>query len=213
MRGGSYPHGRTRGSWFPRLAGIGAVVLLATAAVIVYLTRAHPPAPRAHVVRLPSRVIGTQAVAIVEPGPGTGGGHGPAMLLTSPSGPVFVPMATATSTPSYPLWNADQMAGGGYVLIFSPSGRCLAAPASRRADAVTMSRCNLSASQRWYRVFRGNDSRGRGYWQLRSAADGKCLQAGIPYPAGLEGETAVRVGPCSSASLPWNQLISFWSSY
>jgi hypothetical protein len=167
---------RVRGSWIPRLVGIGFVILLACAGVAAYLIAGGPPATKTASV-LPTRVIGTQAVSIVFAGLPSqpGGSRVPEMLLTSHSDPIFT-----ADGPSGAEWTADQMAGGTYVFIYLPDGLCLASVASRSrpAPALVLARCNLKTSQRWLRQHQTVGASGVGYWQLRNLADGRCLTAG-----------------------------------
>src|SRR5258707_422663 len=67
MRGKRSARSRSRGSWAPRLVGTGFALLLAVAGVAAYLIvgRAHG---RKDTSVLPTRVVSTQAVGIVNTG-------------------------------------------------------------------------------------------------------------------------------------------------
>src|SRR5258708_14097146 len=72
--GGPY---RTKGSWVPRLAGVGAVTVLALAGLVVYLATTHhqhqATQKRNGRVALSFRVLKAQNVGIVDFGPADDG--------------------------------------------------------------------------------------------------------------------------------------------
>jgi hypothetical protein len=183
---------RTRGSWAARLTGIGLAILLAGAALAAYLTLGnhHSDAPA-----LPTRVLGTQAVGLVNPGPPPRAGENPApqAFLASRSDLSFAPAGPAAAD-----WTADQMAGGTYIFIYLPNGLCLA---SARASAVALAHCNLEAGQRWVRLHLVSVG-GVDYSQLRNLASGRCLTA---------AQSGARLDQCQ-ASPGWNQLVAFMAA-
>jgi hypothetical protein len=103
-------------------------------------------------------------------------------------------------------WQADQMTDHSYVLVYVPSGKCLAAPAT---DQAQLQSCDLQLGQRWSHPYLGKDPSNRDYWQLRSMATGQCLAA---VGGNWANGAATSMQPCSK-SLPWQQLIAFWSAY
>src|SRR5260221_6067863 len=102
MRGKRSARSRSRGSWAPRLVGTGFALLLAVAGVAAYLIvgRAHG---RKDTSQLPTRVVSTQAVGIVNTGPASQ--TAPETIRASHSGLVF-----ALDGPVGAPWTADQMA-------------------------------------------------------------------------------------------------------
>ena len=87
----------------------------------MYLVVGEPrPARRA---ALPTRVLGTQAIGLVNPGPPpqAGASADPQTFLASRSDLSFVTAEQAGAD-----WTADQMAGGTYIFIYLPNGLCLA---------------------------------------------------------------------------------------
>lgn len=211
MRGESGGRARLRSSRAARLSGAGLAVLLAAAGVTAYLF-VDPPGGTPD-VPLPTQVLSTQPVGLVNPGPAgpadpaaTGpasaipGAKGTAAaagsLLAAGSGLTF-----STSAQSDAEWTADQMAGGTYIFIYlANGGLCLASPAS--PGPAVLERCNLAASQRWRRQHPTAGAGGTDYWQLRSTANSLCLTAGA-----LTG-AAAQLEPCQ-APPGWGQLISF----
>jgi Ricin-type beta-trefoil lectin domain-like len=198
MRGKRDARSRTRGSWAARLTGIGLAILLAGAGLAVYLVVGN------HAARapgLPTHVLGTQAVALVNPGPTppAGASASPETFLASRSDLSFTAAGQAGAD-----WTADQMAGGTYIFIYLPDGSCLTAA---RSSAVTLARCNLGASQRWVRQHLVS-SGGLDYWQLRSLSRGRCLTAAAGNAAGTPAQSAARLDPCL-AHPDWSQLVAF----
>ncbi len=106
-------------------------------------------------------------------------------------------------------WQADQMIGVGFVLLFSPNGRCLTAVGRGGQATAHLAPCDAGLDQRWYHPFQGTDSQGRDYWELRSASDGRCLGLGN---ASSGGSVVAELQKCA-AGKPWPQLIMFWSAY
>lgn len=106
-------------------------------------------------------------------------------------------------------WQADEMGGGGFVLLFSPTGRCLTAAGSGSDASAQLASCDTGLDQRWYHPFEGTDSHGRDYWVLRSASTGRCLGLGT---ASAGGSVVAELQKCG-AGKPWGQLLMFWSAY
>ena len=161
---------------------------------------------------LSTKVTSEQSVGLANLGPhGQAGTAGSAatLLYSSAGGLVFTPSSGGENVPSGQQWQADQMGGGGLVLLFTPGGTCLTAVGTGQQASAQLERCDSRVNQRWYHPFQGTDAGGRDYWQLRSAANGRCLAAS---GSALEGLSAAAMQPCSAAR-PWQQLIMFWSAY
>jgi hypothetical protein len=181
--------------------GTGFAILLAVAGVAAYLIVGGTH-DRKDASVLPTRVVGTQAVSIANTGPASASGttSAPETLVARPSDLVF-----AVNGPAGPQWTSDQMAGGTYILIYLPDGRCLATGGSSRGPTVLLERCNLQPNQRWLRQHPNVGANGLDYWQLRNMADGRCLAAGGPVRA---GQSAALLQPCA-ASPGWRQQVAF----
>jgi hypothetical protein len=191
--------GRTRGSWTPRLAGIGAAVLVASGGVAAYLVASPAHAAR-RTEQLPTRVASVQTVGIVaQP-------NGRARLLR-PAGAGLrwgAMPAGASQSQGDPQWTADTMAGGTMVFIYVPSGQCLASVPRRHGPLLALRRCDLDAAQRWQELGGARASQ-RQSAQYRNLASRRCLMAG---GTGRPASPAV-LAPCAT-SAPGSQLISFW---
>ena len=200
MPGKRNARSRVRGSWAARLTGAGFAILLAAVGVTVYLLVGGASADNSSSV-LPTRVLGTQAIGLVA-SPAPSGGSSPAAetLLASGTSLSFSAVGQAGAD-----WTADQMAGGTYIFIYIPDGRCLGLS---RAPAVALQRCNLQASQRWSRGDAVIGTNGLNYWPLRNLADGRCLTAAsVTGKAGTAG-SAARLERCQP-SPGARQLIAF----
>jgi len=192
-------------------------VLLAGSAATVYALAGHQPAAK-HADRLSARVASVQTVGLATPGPaggpgGTASDEDPELLLAAPHGLMFRAVRPADLPGGYPEWTADQMVGGGYIFIYIQTGRCLASGAG---PVATLQRCDLSERQRWSREYYSTDSSGQQYWQLRNAADRRCLTAGArsatAAAAGSAAGSAAQLQRCGTGA-SWRQLIAFWSGY
>ena len=190
--------GRTRGSWTPRLAGIGAVVLVASGGVVAYLITSPAHAAR-HIEQLPTKVASVQTVGIVAQQ------QGRARLLRPAGGG----LRWASLPPGddegqgNPQWTADTMAGGTMVFIYVPSGQCLASVRHKHGGPrVALRRCDLGAAQRWQQLGQAQASQ-RPAGQYRNLASGRCLTLG---GTGQPGSPAALARCTGTAS----QLISFW---
>jgi hypothetical protein len=195
--------GRTRGSWTPRIVGIGAVVLIAGGGSAAYVIGTQAPAAP-HPPQLPTRVQSVQTVGIVGQVPGDSGhGAAPRLLTRSGGGLSFDPIPASELAAGNPEWTADTMAGGTLVFIYAPDGKCLASTGRRRAPALSVQRCDLGRDQRWRRVNGTVESGGHQYGQYRNLDSGRCLAT-----SGISGSLAALV-PCDPAA-PTSQLVSFW---
>jgi hypothetical protein len=196
---------RARGSWLPRLAGMGLVAVLAAGGVIGYLAAArsagHRPRP------LPTKVMGGQTVGLVAAGPPGSGAAGPQSLLASRAGLAFSPVPPSQLVTGLPQWTANQMAGATYIFIYEPSDRCLTAAARSR---LALQPCNTGASsQRWRPVHAAVTAAGHTYRQFASLSSGRCISVGAPRPATGSGEDTAGLAACTGHG-SWRQLISFW---
>ena len=202
MPGKRSARSRSRGSWAPRLVGTGFAMLLAVAGVAAYLIigGAHD---KKDASVLPTRVLGTQAVNLVDPGPRAGANPVPGTLVTSHSDLVFV-----VSGPAGVQWTSDQMAGATYILIYLRDGLCLASRGSLRTSTVALEHCNLQSSQRWLRQHLNVGPSGLDYWQLRNLADNRCLAVGRAI---RPGEFAAQLAPCAAAP-GWRQQVVFMTA-
>jgi hypothetical protein len=182
-------------------------VLLAAAGVTAYLIvdgvgRSDAP--------LPTRVLSTQAIGLVSPGPAGTASAGPSSTGNSPDTGTLLASGTGLtfSAPaqSEAEWTADEMAGGTYIFIYlANSALCLASPAQpgpAQPGPALLQRCDLAANQRWTRLGPTIGAGGVDYWQLRNLADSQCLTAGD-----LAGEAA-RQEPCQLTPI-WSQLVTF----
>jgi hypothetical protein len=195
---------RARGSWLPRLAGMGLVAVLAAGGVIGYLAAASPAGHRP--AALPTRMLGQQTVGLVAAGPAGSGAAGPQSLLASRAGLAFSPVPRSRLVTGLPEWTADQMAGGTYIFIYGPNEQCLSAAAAPR---LTLAPCDQGASQRWRPVHPAVTADGHAYRQFASLGGGRCIAVGGPRPAAGPGEHTAALAGCAGDG-PWRQLISFW---
>jgi hypothetical protein len=199
---------RARGSWLPRLAGIGVVVVLAAAGVTAYLLLLRPVA-RHEPVRLPTKVQSFQSVGLVARDALPGSSTGQLLQLLGPGGsPQFNPLSETQQQAGSPQWTADLMQGDSYIFIFLPTGQCLTANGKRGQPEVTLEHCNLSAAQRWRRTNATAQSQGHDFYQYANLGDSACLTesgelSGQVYGAALEA---------CQAPAPPDQLIAFWWS-
>jgi hypothetical protein len=194
----------------PRLTGISVVVLLAAGGVTAYLLASRPPVT-AHKAPLPTKVLALQTVGLVVSGPSatSSGTAVPQMLLDSPAGLAFGPVPQSILVTGNPEWTADQMAGGTYIFIYIPSGRCLGSAASRPAPELALQRCNLGPGQRWRPEHPAIAVAGRSYQKFSNLSTGTCMSAGTARPAAGPADDAAELAPCSAVP-PWRQLVSFW---
>jgi Ricin-type beta-trefoil lectin domain-like len=194
---------------------ISATVVLAVlvgAGVVALLPSGSSKTAQGGPVSLSNKIASQQTVGLANLGrtgqPGSSGSSS-TLLAAGAGGLVFTPSSGGESVQSSQQWQADQMSSGGFVLLFAASGRCLTAVGSGAQATVQLGRCDTALNQRWYHPFQHTDSRGREYWQLRSASSGRCL--GLSN-ASSGGSVVPEFQKCSAAR-PWNQLITFWSAF
>jgi hypothetical protein len=206
---------RSRGSWAVRIAGAAGVIAAAAIVVgVLVLTQGTARARRQAAGPLPRNVISAVTVGLVNPGPPPGRDSRPVseLLYLSATGLAFTASGGAAQASPTQEWTADQMGDRTYILIYVPDGRCLTAPGAAGAAGALLARCDLSRSQRWRHQFLGKDPAGRNDWQLRNAADGRCLTVARAPLGGQPGESGVGLVACGSSG-PWRQIVSFQTAY
>jgi hypothetical protein len=198
---------RTRGSWLPRLAGLGVIVVLAAGGVAAYVAGFHPAASK-RPAPLPTRVASTLTVGLMAEPPSAGGSAALEQLLSPQQRPAFSPVGINQQQQGQPEWIADVMTGGGYIFIYLPTSQCLASGGPRARPRLTAERCDLSPAQRWRRLGAGVLVDGHDFYQFADMSSGKCITQGSGsaaqgLPAGLSA--------CDPAR-PASQLLAFWWS-
>jgi len=216
-RRGARPY-RTKGSWVPRLAGVGAVTVLALAGLVIYLATTHhqhQATQKRHAV-LSSRVLKVQYVGIVAFGPADDGDafvgraeDHPLMLLPQAGRVRFVAIpASALAAPTsggagVPTWTDNQMADGSDIFIYTATDQCLSAglgPAS-----VGLSRCDLSLAQRW-RPVAAAVALGQSVANYANAKTGLCLTAPRQKPG------PARLAKCGRARQKTQEIAFWWTA-
>ncbi len=196
--------GRARGSWLPRLAGIGLIVVLVAGGVIAYLVTLHPFGARP--VTLPTRVVSYQTVGLVAEDAQPRAAGEIVQLLGKQGVPRFIPVSSAEEQSGTGQWTADLMAGNTYIFIFLPSGDCLGATGRAGRPRLALQHCNLSASQRWRRIGPGTLAQGHSFYPYANVADGACLTEGAELPGPV---WAAGLASCASAASA-DQVVAFW---
>jgi hypothetical protein len=209
---------RTKGSWVPRLAGVGAVTVLALAGLVIYLATTHHQhlaSPTRHTV--PSiRVVKAQNVGIVDFGPADDGdafvgsqADHPLMLLPRAGQVTFVAIpASALAAPTSggagaPAWTDNQMADGSDIFIYTATAQCLSAglaPAS-----IRLSHCDLSLAQRW-RPADAAVALGQSVAKYANAKNGLCLTAPRRKPG------PARLARCGRPGLKTQEIAFWWTA-
>jgi hypothetical protein len=194
---------RTRGSWLPVLAGLGAIVLLAGIGSLAYVAEFHPGQ---HSASSPpsSRVASFQTVGLVAQQPAPDGSV--VQLLGSGNHVVFSPVSNAGQQEGSPEWTADLMVGGTYIFIYLPTSQCLASAGSGARSVLTVTHCDLAARQRWRRLGSGVVAGGHYFYEFANDANGKCI---------TQATSGQQVRPGLAAcdqSQPAAEMLSFWWS-
>jgi hypothetical protein len=212
MRGpGRRQKRRSRAVPAAALSAAALVVVLAAAGIGAYMHAGRSVATKPHRPGLPTRVTGEESVGLANLGPPAAPGSASSsasLVVPAQSGLAFTEISGRNVEPSE-QWQADQMGGGAYILVFTPDRLCLTAFGAGDGATVGLNRCRSTLSQRWHHPYLGTDSAGRGYWQLRSASDRRCLAVGGIQSDGAAG---VALRPCS-AGKPWQQLIVFLTAF
>ena len=192
------------------IAAVAALAVLAAAGALAITHLGSSNVAQGRHDPLSSKITSQQSVGLANLGQtGQAGSANSAatLLYASAGGLIFTPGSGGENVESSQQWQADQMGGGQFVLLFSPDGLCLTAVGSGSQASAQLARCDSGLDQRWSHPFEGTDGMGRDYWQLRSAADGECLALG----AGSGGVSVAELQHCS-ATKPWQQLVMFWSA-
>jgi hypothetical protein len=202
----SHMAGGRRASWRPRLAGLAIVLLLAAGGVAAYLVELHPAAARTS-PPLPTGVRSSQAVGLVIEDSEPGTAHGQLLQLVGRGAePAFISLSRAEAAQGSADWTADLMAGNAYIFIFLPTERCLTAVGPASDARLTLSHCDLAATQRWKRMTTVAKNDGHDFYQYASLANGACLtQNGVTAGQIFHATMAT----CSAAKPP-DQLVAFW---
>ena len=196
---------RTRGSWTPRIVGIGVAVLVACGAAIVYAI-ASPAGAARHAQQLSGRVSGVQTVGIIGQAGATVGAASAMRMLSAQGGTLlFAPVPASVQPEGDPQWTVDTMADGTYIFIYAPTGSCLAAPGPAR---VALRRCDLGPDQRWRHAGGTLEASSHVYAQYRNLGTGRCL-ATAAGAAGGDVPAPPALVACNTAA-PERQLISFF---
>jgi hypothetical protein len=203
------PH-RTKGSWIPRLTGVGIAVLVAAGILGFYLAKSSPPSPpaspRGHLSTGLSAKARSQPVGIIDFGPDNDrdafvndrDDH-PLKLQSSGTAVDFVAIPPSEIASGTPQWTANQMSDGTYVFIYTPQELCLTAVGN--GQPLRLAHCDLRSAQRW-RPAPQQTALGQQYAAYASVSSGDCLTAPrSPGPAMLS--------PCGG-SLAKSQEIAFW---
>jgi hypothetical protein len=198
MRGKRDARARVRGSGMARLTGAGLAISLAGAGVAAYLIVGRSHASR-DASELPTKVLSTQAVGLINPGP-QGSGSEPQTLLATRGSLTFTGAGQVGAN-----WTADQMSGGTYIFIYLPNGLCLG---SGRGATAALQRCSLQAGQRWVPERQVTGPGGVDYSQLRNLSDRRCLTAVAAAGTTGPAPTTARLERCQT-SPDWHQLIAF----
>ena len=194
---------------------ISAVAVLAVLAAVGVLAVTHLGSHNVSQGRrdsLSTKITSQQSVGLANLGATgqAGTGKSATLLSAGAGGVIFTPSSGAENVQSSQQWQADQMGGGGQlVLLFTPDGKCLTAVGGGSQATTELAACDSGLDQRWYHPFERTDGLGRDYWQLRSASNGRCLAIGS---AGSGGESVAEMQRCSAAKA-WPQLIMFWSAF
>ncbi len=211
---------RARGSWIPRLTGLGVVVVLAAGGLTAYLVSQHPaPQPPHHrPPALSSKIVRAQTVGIIDFGPDDNGApfvnnpdDHPLMLEPTRRGLEFATVSRAELANGTPLWTANQMGDGSEIFIYIPNGRCLAAGV--RAGQVQLAKCNLGLGQRW-RARHATAVLGQAIAAYANAQTGGCLTAPPPEPEKVNKPNPgpARLAACGPARDRTQEIAFWWSA-
>jgi hypothetical protein len=209
------PH-RTRGSWIPRLAGVGIAVLLVGGGLAFYLSSTSTPgkstaakSQHRNTAGLSARVLKAQTVGVIDFGPSNDGDpflndpdDHPLKLQPAGADVDFVAISVAEVAAGVPQWNADQMADGTVIFIYVPTGQCLSA--SSNGKLLVLAHCDLGLSQRWRPELQAA-ALGQAYAEYASAKTGGCLTA--PKHPGL-----AMIAPCGGGNAKSQEIAYWWSA-
>src|SRR5215470_7555039 len=128
------PH-RSKGSWIPRLTGVGVVAVVAVGGLVAYLTSAHNVTHHRHHHHrravLSSKVLRMETVGIIDFGPDDDrdpfahdADDHPLMLQPGHGGLQFAAIPVAELAAGIPVWTADHMSDGSDIFIDTATGQC-----------------------------------------------------------------------------------------
>ena len=207
------PH-RSKGSWIPRLTGVGVVAVVAVGGLVAYLASTH------HVTQhhkhhhrravLSSKVLRKETVGVIEFGPDDDhdpfahdADDHPLMLQPSRGNLQFLAIPVAELGAGVPVWTADHMSDGSDIFIYTATDQCLSAglgPAS-----VGLSRCDLSLAQRW-RPVAAAVALGQSVANYANAKTGLCLTAPRQKPG------PARLAKCGRARQKTQEIAFWWTA-
>jgi hypothetical protein len=205
------PH-RAKGSWAPRLAGVGAIVVIAGGVLGVYLSTTHAqhparPGSRSRPPALSGKVVSVQSVGVIDFGPydhrdpvrNDTDDH-PLMLIQYGTSVDFINVPASELRSGTPQWTADQMSDGSEIFIYVPTGKCLSPDGAQ----LQLTRCNLGLAQRW-RARNSQILLSQAIAQYANAKTGACLTAPVkPGPA--------KVAPCGKPRTKTQEIAFWWSA-
>jgi len=206
------PH-RSKGSWIPRLTGVGVVAVVAVGGLVGYLASTH------HVTQhhkhhhrravLSSKVLRKETVGVIEFGPDDDhdpfahdADDHPLMLQPSRGNLQFLAIPVAELGAGVPVWTADHMSDGSDIFIYTATGQCLSASGHR--GQVALAHCNLGLSQRWRPVDAAN-ALGQAFAKYANARNGLCLTAPDKHPG------PATLQPCGAPKLKTQQIAFWWN--
>jgi hypothetical protein len=199
---------RARGSWTPRIAGIGAAVLVACGAAVIYAI-ASPAGAARHAEQLSSRVSTVQTVGIIGQAGGTVGTASAMRMLRAQGGTLlFTPVPASVQPQGDPQWTVDTMADGTFIFIYAPTGSCLGAAGGPGPGRLVLRRCDLGPEQRWHQAGGTLEAGSHQYAAYRNLSNGRCL-ATAPGTGGSDVPARPTLEACATAA-PARQLISFF---
>jgi len=203
---------RAKGSWAPRLAGVGVIVVIAGGVLGVYLSTAHAhhsgQAKQHHKrTALSGKVVEVQTVGVIDFGPYDDGDpwqndpdDHPLMLLQKHGSVDFVGIPAKELSSGTPEWTADQMSDGSEIFIYVPTGKCLSPDGSH----LQLTHCDLGLAQRW-RTLNSEIVLGQAIAQYANAKTGACLTA--PRHPGL-----AKLAPCGKPRTRTQEIAFWWSA-
>jgi hypothetical protein len=201
------PGKRARGSWLPRLAGLGGVIVVAAVIATAYLVAFHPATPR-RTPSLPTKVVSFHTVGLVIADTQPGASSQLLQLVYQHGSLYFSPVAQAQQTQGTPQWTADLMAGATYIFIYLPTGQCLSAAGTASQPRLALRHCDLGSAQRWRRSRVAVVTQAHDYYQYANVGDRNCLTRNGELPGQIFGAS---LSACA-ASQPADQLLAFWWS-
>lgn len=212
---------RAKGSWVPRLVGVGVVAVIAAGGVVYFALAGHHQATgrksrlaSSHPT-LSARVVGQQTVGLINFGPyadkdsfANDADDHPLMLQPTRSGMKFVLIPAALLATGQPQWTVDQMGDGSEIFIYNPSGTCLAS--GSRVPRLELAHCADVPGQRW-RPVRAGTFFGQAFEAFANAQNGECLTAptqpaNFKQPARPGPATLAGCGPAGTRS----QEMAYW---